>query len=64
MKTARIVTLLAAVLAASCATLAAAELVSAPVAIHITAEDTAVGACTGEGFRARASWRWASANRW
>jgi pilus assembly protein CpaC len=40
MKTARIVTLVAAVLAASCATLAAAELVSAPAAIHITAEDT------------------------
>src|SRR6202521_3392438 len=40
MKTARIVTLVAAVLAASCATLAAAELASAPAAIHITAEDT------------------------
>jgi pilus assembly protein CpaC len=40
MKTARIVTLVAAVLAASCATLAAAELVSAPAAIHIAAEDT------------------------
>ncbi len=41
MKTARIVTLVAAVLAASCATLAAAELEQAPGAgIHIAAEDT------------------------
>jgi len=40
MKAARIVTLVAAVLAASCATLAAAELASAPAAIHIAAEDT------------------------
>jgi pilus assembly protein CpaC len=41
MKTARIVTLIAAVLAASCATLAAAELEPAPPAgIHIAAEDT------------------------
>jgi pilus assembly protein CpaC len=41
MKTARIVTLVAAVIAASCATLAAAELEPAPGAgIHIAAEDT------------------------
>ncbi len=41
MKTARIVTLVAAVLAASCASLAAAELEPAPGAgIHIAAEDT------------------------
>src|SRR5438128_132100 len=41
MKTARIVALLAAVLAASCAMLAAAELEPAPAAgIHIAAEDT------------------------
>jgi pilus assembly protein CpaC len=40
MKTARIVTLIAAVLAASCATLAAAELVSPPATIRIAAEDT------------------------
>jgi len=41
MKTARIVTLVAAVLAASCATLAAAELEQAPAAgIRIAAEDT------------------------
>ena len=41
MKTARIVALLAAVLAASCAMIAAAELEPAPAAgIHIAAEDT------------------------
>src|SRR5947199_3276019 len=39
MKTARIITLLAAILAASCASVSAAELESTPAAIHIAADD-------------------------